>query len=85
MSDAAAVAYWYQQKLPSEEADRLHIAPLRRARLTDLRMEGYEMFCQVHGDGMTTLLQKIPGPVIAMSGWETVEPPADMRRWHKLA
>jgi hypothetical protein len=85
MSSAAPVAHWYQQRSASDEADRLHIAPLRRARLTDLRMEGYEMYCQVHGDGTTTLLQKIPGPVIEMSGWEVVERPANMRRWHKLA
>ena len=85
MSNADPGAHWYQQKLSSEDADRLHITPLRRARLTDLRMEGYEIYCQVHGDGMTSLLQKIPGPVIAMSGWETVERPADMRRWHRLA
>jgi hypothetical protein len=85
MSGAGLVAHWYQQRLASEEAERLHIAPLRRARLTDLRMEGYEMYCQVHRDGTTTLLQKIPGPVLDMNGWETVERPSNMRRWHKLA
>ena len=85
MSGAGTEAHWYQRTLSSEEADREHIAPLRRARLTDLRMEGYEMYCQVHGDGTTSLLQKIPGPTIEMVGWEIVERPANMRRWHKLA
>ncbi len=85
MSGAAPVAHWYRLTLPSDEAERLHIAPLRRARLTDLRMEGYEIYQQAHGDGTTSLLQRIPGPVIDISGWDHVDQPADMRRWHKLA
>jgi hypothetical protein len=85
MSGAKPETHWYQQTLASAEAERLHIAPLRRARLTDLQMKGHEMYCQIRSDGTTSLLQSIPGPVIEMGGWEIVQRPTDMRRWHRVA